>query len=221
MASIHPVKYNAVYPNDEPLKKVNSNFSGLYLDKPMYVVCPERPIVLVQANYGDATPQAQLKDEYISGNVRKTVGYFNFPSMSTEWVKAWQKYADEHVNASTTRAKRTPKLQFSKLITASEYNNTPRVKMTIPSDVLDLCCKECGRDTEDIFNLPHGSYTVVFTLSGIWKNATSYGFTVKALRISLRSPHSPPKRIKPSDYIIPEEDVDGDDTSVVEDSQLS
>lgn len=210
-----PVDYKRALPGDAPPRSISSNFSVIG-KRPAYMKINSKPGILIQSEYGSKETQQELRTAYINGSKRNLVVFVDAYDVCPEWVNAWQDYATEYINNSVKKAKGAKsKLAMQQMIS---YNNDdkPRLKMTMDSEVMDDLAEACGLSGDKLFDIPSGVYGIIFTVSGIWKNGSSYGVSMRVLKMRLKKEIAVAKRLKPSDYEMPESD---DEESVVEESQ--
>lgn len=208
---ITPKKYTAVEPPESLPRQTSANFSILVDRTPMYMRAPSRPVVLVQSEYGDKTAQSKLREDFLAGNEKKLVMLVDAQDVDRKWAEAWEAYASD-VIAKTVRGKgRSSKnrLVLSPMISFDGDGLHSRLKMSLDPEVLKDCAKELCLD-DNMFNLTAGEYGIVFQVTGIWQNATSYGLSLRALRLTLKKEASQTKRMKPSDYEMPNSDDEDD-----------
>ena len=169
-----------------------------------------RPSIFVQTEFGRKETQQELKTAYTKGTKRNLTVFVDAYDIDTEWVSTWEAYASAYVNYTIRKVKggktRPSTLALQSLV-SYDNNDKPRLKMTMDPDVLDDLAQSCGLAEDKVFDMPNGIYGIVFTISGIWKNGSGYGISMRVLRMCLKKETGPSsKRLKPSDYAIPDSD---------------
>lgn len=213
-----PISYKDVSPPEGVPRRMSAYFSVLPERIPVYVRTPARPSVLVQTDFSDDTPQAKLREQVLAGNNRKLIMFIDASLMEDKWFAAWEQYAEDCIEkmiapAAKKSGKKSSKLACTPMVSISSEGQR-RIKLAVDTEVLQDCVKACGLTELDIFDLPQGDYGVIFTVTGIWQNATNYGISMRAVKIALKKQAPEAKRLRPADFVMP------DDDDVVEDSDV-
>ena len=202
---IVPLPYTRVSPPESMPRSTSINFS-LVPAEPAYIKVDSRPVFLVQSDFGDKTPQSTLREAFLQGNERKLVALVDASSLDLGWVESWEAYAADYIDKTINSKKgRKAKLALTPLIAHTGEEGQPRVKMTLDPEVLKDCAQDCN-SAESLFDMPHGQYGIVFKVSGVWQNAASYGLSLRILKIRMKKEAPVAKRLKPSDYAMPDSD---------------
>lgn len=216
---VTPIDYKRALPGDAPPRSISSNFSVIG-KRPAYMKINSKPGILVQSEYGSKETQQELKTAYVNGSKRNLVVFVDAYDVCPDWINAWQDYATEYINNTVKKSKGVKsKLSMQQMISYSN-DDKPRLKMTMDSEVMDDLAEACGLSGDNFFEIPNGIYGVIFTVSGIWKNGSSYGVSMRVLKLRLKKEVAIAKRLKPSDYQMPPSDTEEEEEEdVVEESQ--
>ena len=204
-----PVPYARALPGDAPPRPISPHFSTV-AKKIVYMKTFSRPSIFVQTEFGSKETQQELKTAYMKGTKRNLTVFVDAHDIDTEWVSTWESYASAYVNSTVRKVKggktRPSALALQSMVSYDNYDK-PRLKMTMDPDVLDDLAQSCGLAEDNVFDMPNGIYGIIFTISGIWKNGSAYGISMRVLKMKLKKETEPAaKRLKPSDYIMPESD---------------
>lgn len=195
--------------------KPGSNFCNRTGSTPMGIRIKGKGF-LIKGVYGDGKKQEDLREGFMqqvnAGDVTDRLLMYALPVSDAQseairqWESEWEKEATAHIK-NTTVGKKGAKLVYSSLL-----GDDARFKFNVPYDVADLCRTEAEADS--IFDLGNGVYDLVFRVSGTWRNNTSYGLSLSALRIRrVRALTIGTKRKAPAEFefAASEWDVDGDE----------
>ena len=209
-----PVPYASVLPGDAPPRPILPHFSTV-AKQIAYMKTFSKPGIFVQSEFGSKETQQDLRSAYAKGMKRNLTVFVDAYDIDHEWVSTWEAYATAYVNSTIRKVKggkTKPSTLALQSLVSYDNNDKPRLKMTMDPDVLDDLAQSCGLAGDKVFDLPNGVYGVVFTISGIWKNGSGYGISMRVLRMCLKKETEPvAKRLKPSDYAIPDSDDEDED----------
>lgn len=209
-----PVPYARALPGDAPPRAISPHFSTVP-KQIAYMKTFSKPGIFVQSEFGSKETQQELKNAYMKGTKRNLTVFVDAFDIDTEWVSTWEAYAHAYVNSTIRKVKggktRPSTLALQSMVSYDNYDK-PRLKMTMDPEVLDDLAQSCGLAEDKVFDMPNGIYGIIFTISGIWKNGSAYGISMRVLKIKLKKETEPAaKRLKPSDYVMPESDDEGED----------
>lgn len=219
--AVVPQDFNKVLPDKEILpKNVSPNFSYLQSPQPM-LITHSRPMFFVQQlDFTKKIEQSVLREQFFSNRDKMRVVCFVEPRSDVkflkDWASAWESWAEEYVRQTVVRPSKKKTLDKQSLIQFGD-NDQPRLKLSVPNEVLEQLAEDCECDFQDVFSLPYGKYKTVFCVNGVWKNGSGYGLSLKANRIKLVKIENKQKKLKPVDYYIPDE-IDGDDGDEIQDA---
>ena len=166
---------------------------------------------LIKGEYGDGKSQETLRASFNSDK-DKILMYLRLDSSKTiqqlsDWEDQWREAAAAHL-AATTAKKRGAKLVYHHLLRVDE--DSAMIKINVPYYVLDDCAKKAGID--DVFELGHAHYKIVFRVTGMWQNSANYGLSLSAMRVlRVKDVEYGTKRKCPSEFEFPEDDDDSSD----------
>lgn len=187
MASNSTVSFDEYIPDSSKFAapRAPSNFSAYYGCPPLGIRVRINGM-LVKGVYGDGRKQSELREMYLQqvadGDINDKLLTYARPicpeqgAVLREWEATWREAAAQHIKDSTVGKR------GSKLVYSSMFRDDSAFKFNVPHDVVEQCRSEV--DAGDVFDLGHGVFDLVFRVSGIWRNAQNYGYTLSALRMS-------------------------------------
>lgn len=205
-----PTIYKNVTPPEGVPRRLSAYFSLMPERTPAYVRIPAKPFVLVQSDFSDDTPQAKLREQFLAGNIRKLIMFVDASEIEDQWFASWEQYAEECIEklvapAGKKSGKKSNKLACTPMVSISSEGQR-RIKLVVDTDVLYDCARACGMTETDIFDLPQGDYGLIFTVTGIWQNASNYGISMRAVKLALKKQAPEAKRLRPADFVMPDEE---------------
>lgn len=182
--------------------KPPSNFSPFYGCPPLGIRVRVNGLI-VKGVYGDGKKQSDLREMYQqqvdSGlEVTEKLLCYARPICSdqtgslVDWENALRDVAAQHIK-DTTVNKRGSKLVYSPML-----RDDSSFKINVPHEVAEDCRRSVNADT--VFDLGHGVFDLVFRVSGIWRNAQNYGYTLTALKMERVKAIANNKRKAPGDF---------------------
>lgn len=182
--------------------RAGSNFSTISGCPPLGIRLRIRGLI-VKGVYGDGKRQEDLREQYLqqvsTGEVTDKLLCYGNPICSDQavtlakWEESLREYATKYIKETTVGVKKGTKLAYSPILREDHS-----FKVNVPQYVAESCRSEIGVD--NLFEIGHGVYDVVFKISGMWRNNQNYGYTLSALRIKRVSVISSSKRKAPEDY---------------------
>lgn len=165
-------------------RQLSPNFAVYDGAVTQYMLSPERPGFVVQGDKYPGPPQAELRKQYEEGDESlKLMAYIHLPAdVDTDgWEDGLKQWASEHVSAVTATKKRAPVRAWSAPVRAGD--NGRKIKVHVPKDVIKDLLESSGRESP--FDVPNGTYRVLFKISGVYMNHAAYGVTFKAVKLGL------------------------------------
>lgn len=183
-------------------KRTSGNFA-VFGDNCAQLTLSSRPGVFVKTEYGTKADWREEREAYVKDRAsdKKLTALIDAQvdeSEAEDWLAAWEECAERYVteNLQTTKNRR---LSFH--CPFEICDGVAKMKAELGRDVLEECATSQGLGLEDVFELTHGTYRCVLSVSGVWHNAQSFGLKLKLLRLGLlKEEQGPSKRQKPEDY---------------------